>query len=193
VTIEQSVNPKHPVRIRDARGRKVAQLDPVTMHFLRQYHAIDPDTLDALADDIGPGYRKAQTRFFWLFEILPLLAIPLGFAWLFFIRGGRDLVGITLWMFILAAVVIAFTGYFHAARRKRFDRVKHAMLKRRRCPHCGYDLRDLPVDADDGATLCPECGCAWKLTARGAVEGQGHAIAAGNSGPQRDARGTGDG
>ena len=33
-----------------------------------------------------------------------------------------------------------------------------------RCPHCGYDLRELPGDPDDGATVCPGCGCAWKLS-----------------------------
>jgi transcription initiation factor TFIIIB Brf1 subunit/transcription initiation factor TFIIB len=37
------------------------------------------------------------------------------------------------------------------------------MLKHRRCPHCGYDIRGLPVDPQDGATVCPECGCAWEL------------------------------
>ena len=31
------------------------------------------------------------------------------------------------------------------------------------CPNCGYDLRLLPVDSVDGATVCPECGRAWKL------------------------------
>jgi transcription initiation factor TFIIIB Brf1 subunit/transcription initiation factor TFIIB len=37
------------------------------------------------------------------------------------------------------------------------------MLEHRRCPHCGYDLRMLPTDPDDGSTVCPECGCAWGL------------------------------
>ncbi len=50
-----------------------------------------------------------------------------------------------------------------AIKRKRFDNVTEAMLKYSRCPHCGYDLRMLPVDPEDGATVCPECGCAWEL------------------------------
>jgi hypothetical protein len=37
------------------------------------------------------------------------------------------------------------------------------MLKFRRCPHCGYDLRLLPADPADSATVCPECGCAWLI------------------------------
>ncbi|MEW6251597.1 MAG: hypothetical protein AB1716_13195, partial [Planctomycetota bacterium] len=49
-----------------------------------------------------------------------------------------------------------------ALKRKRFGAVAAAILKHRRCPHCGYDLRLLPVDPTDGATVCPECGCAWR-------------------------------
>ena len=50
-------------------------------------------------------------------------------------------------------------------RRKRLRRVCRTMLKHLRCPHCGYDLRLLPVDGADGATVCPECGGAWRLAA----------------------------
>jgi ribosomal protein S27AE len=39
------------------------------------------------------------------------------------------------------------------------------MLEHRRCPHCGYDLRGLPDESNDGATICPECGSAWILAA----------------------------
>ena len=35
-----------------------------------------------------------------------------------------------------------------------------------RCPYCGYDIRGLPVDPSDGATVCPECGCAWRVPVR---------------------------
>lgn len=31
-----------------------------------------------------------------------------------------------------------------------------------RCASCGYNLQKLPT-ADDGCTICPECGAAWKL------------------------------
>ena len=31
-----------------------------------------------------------------------------------------------------------------------------------RCGSCGYDLAKLPV-AEDGCTVCPECGAAWQL------------------------------
>ncbi|MHC4130085.1 MAG: hypothetical protein ACYSUA_18360 [Planctomycetota bacterium] len=42
-------------------------------------------------------------------------------------------------------------------------RVSAVLIKFRRCPHCGYSLRGLPVDPADGATVCPECACAWRL------------------------------
>jgi hypothetical protein len=31
------------------------------------------------------------------------------------------------------------------------------------CASYGYDLRLLPTDPVAGVTVCPECGCAWKL------------------------------
>lgn len=46
----------------------------------------------------------------------------------------------------------------------RHGKVAAAMLKHLRCPHCGYDIRGLPTDPGDGATICPECGCAWRLS-----------------------------
>lgn len=30
------------------------------------------------------------------------------------------------------------------------------------CPACFYDLEDVPA-TEDGCTLCPECGAAWRL------------------------------
>ena len=70
------------------------------------------------------------------------------------------------------------------------------MLQHRRCPHCGYDLRLLPDDCSDGATVCPECGCAWKLVgeANGGESSSGEAITprqgadAGNAHQERTAR-----
>ena len=50
------------------------------------------------------------------------------------------------------------------ARRARGLRVAGIMLEFQRCPQCGYDLRMLPADAQDGATVCPECGCAWHVS-----------------------------
>jgi hypothetical protein len=52
---------------------------------------------------------------------------------------------------------------FLLARAKYVSRVASVMLEHRRCPHCGYDLHGLGIDEADGCTVCPECGCAWRL------------------------------
>jgi hypothetical protein len=52
---------------------------------------------------------------------------------------------------------------WYVIKRRRFGRVAGVMLRHLRCPHCGYNMRDLPADPGDGATVCPECGCAWRL------------------------------
>jgi hypothetical protein len=153
--------PGWSARIVDARGRRVAQLDPVSMHLLRRHDVIDADTLRAIAEEIGPASSRATIRWFWAFQALPILCLPFFFVWVFFIKGGRDPVAIALWSTILACLVIGIWGFCSSARRKRFHRVRDAMLRHGRCPHCGYNLTGLAADPEDGATVCPECGCAW--------------------------------
>ena len=48
-------------------------------------------------------------------------------------------------------------------KRSRYEKTAAAMLKHFRCPHCGYNLHGLAPDGTDGATVCPECGCAWNV------------------------------
>lgn len=42
--------------------------------------------------------------------------------------------------------------------------IVEAMLMERRCPSCAQSLEGLNP-ADDGRTICPECGSAWRLSA----------------------------
>jgi hypothetical protein len=46
-----------------------------------------------------------------------------------------------------------------------------AMLRRSRCPRCGYRLDRCAPDPADGCTICPECGAAWRLGAATAHAG----------------------
>jgi hypothetical protein len=148
--------------IRDARGRKVTQIDPVTMHLLRQHNVIEADVLRAIANEEGVRITSA--------ERIPLL---IGFA------GALLVIGLFTFAVItgdLANAPIAKSAgliylcsfpwiIWYAIKKRRFGKIAAAMLRYQRCPHCGYDLRLLPDDPTDGATVCPECGCAWKLDA----------------------------
>lgn len=154
-------------RIRDARGATVTQVDPVRMHVMHQYGSIDAEALEAIVDEIEPGSAR---RLRWAYLIIPgclaALAALVGVLYVFSDAAGRqDLVGvITNPAIILPNLVCCFVAPWIAIRQAHFKRVRSALLKHHRCPHCGYDLRGLP-SAADGNTVCPECGCAWRLDA----------------------------
>ncbi len=155
-------------RIKDARGRLVLQLDPVLMALLRRGGGIPLDVVRAMAEQIGFGLTRAVRWLFWLSMFC------LSF---FFIATTIDIVHsiVTLGSARLseffgrvAPFAATWAGpllLWAVGRSARATRITDVMLDHRRCPHCGYDIRDLPVDPADGATVCPECGCAWRLDA----------------------------
>ncbi len=59
----------------------------------------------------------------------------------------------------VAYLVVAFHS-----RRRYEARAVRAWLELGRCAACAYPLRSIPPDFD-GATVCPECGAAWRLAA----------------------------
>ena len=156
-------------RIKDARGRPVSRLDPVKLHLLNQRSIIPAETLRSMVDEIMPGARRQRL----------ILALISTFTFLFIVGGtiiyfsyfstwtGFDPVSVTIHVIqglvILAGPLLAF----RIARAKYASRVASVMLEHRHCPHCGYDIRGLPVDPRDGATVCPECGFAWRLSETG--------------------------
>ena len=153
---------KGPMRIRDARGRLVAQLDPVAMHLLHQHDVIEPEALRAIVEEIGPGMLRWQTRVFTTISVLCVLCLiaALVRAWGF--GHGLDTVGKGLWTLNAALLGLAGAMMYRYARRMRFGRVMRVMLKHERCPHCGYDLRGSPRDEKGSVVVCAECGCAWR-------------------------------
>ena len=185
--------PAHPgttrCRICDARGRVVTQLDPMKLHLLRRPGAIESDVLDRIVDDVEPG--MARMRPFVLYALVACFVLGVGvFLVSVALEGGSawsDLVSTLTNPAIYVpnlAVVIWLPWMFVHQKRKRCGRVSAVMIKFRRCPHCGYSLQGLPVDPNDGATVCPECACAWRLddptlAARAAVS---DGIAAGDPG-----------
>ena len=49
-------------RINDARGRKVAQLDPIAIYLLRQHNIIDADVLRAITHEKGVRITRGDPR-----------------------------------------------------------------------------------------------------------------------------------
>jgi hypothetical protein len=149
-------------RVEDARRRKVSQLDPAALHVLRRQDLIDARTLQEIASE--PGVRiKASERAALIGSICCAVVVIGLFTHAVVtgdIRGAASAKSVGM-LYICSMPWIIWFGI----RRKRLAHIAAAMLKHRRCPHCGYALNGLPADPDDGATVCPECGCAWTLAA----------------------------
>jgi hypothetical protein len=166
-------------RIRDARGRLVTQLDPVALHVLHRHQVIESEPLAEIVEDLEPGTARLRR---YAIVLVPgaVLLVAGGIAALYVVSdaGARqDLIStLTNPALMVPNLVCCCLVPWMVARQARMKRVRFAMLKHRRCPHCGYDLRrcphcgydlrGLPTDPADQATVCPECGCAWVLDER---------------------------
>jgi len=163
--------------IDDDRGKTVTQYDPVSMYLLRRHDAgIPEDVLRELTHRIGIG-KLADSRLGLLGGIVAFACtlLLLGGSILLFIQGQISSTEFAWRAVLYQGIWITPLVFWRTARRNRFHRIRQAMLDYRRCPHCGYDIRGLPTDAADGTTVCPECGCAWRLT---------DSIAPGSRGPR---------
>ncbi|UCG16525.1 MAG: hypothetical protein JSV19_00505 [Phycisphaerales bacterium] len=162
----ESVRPQRAGRFQDARGKSVTLLDPYLLHKLRRHDVIPAEPLADIARAVGSGWVKAGRMIFT--TVWPVVLVCLVIAHVAKWGGGlavhpREL---RLWIVLLVcfATNVALVWFF--SRSGRLQRVCKVMLKHLRCPHCGYDIRGLPTDATDKATICPECGCAWHLRSR---------------------------
>ena len=147
--------------IRDARGRKVTQLDPVALHLLRRNEPIERGVLAAIVAEKGIRMTRVEKgamilSLVLLAALIVTVTIKLlgGESWSHLLRRMVPTFYLFIWPFIV----------WGGTRASRFGKTAAAMLKHRRCPHCGYDIRGLPADSTDGATVCPECGCAWRVS-----------------------------
>jgi hypothetical protein len=152
------------MHIRDARGRKVTQLDPVTMHLLRRHDVIEAEVLRAIAGEKGVRIT-ARERASLIVGIGGLLLIG-GLFITELMLGGITEAPYAKHASVAFFALLPWVFWFNI-KRSRFGKVAAAMLRHGRCPHCGYDLKNLPVDGRDGATVCPECGCGWKVKEQG--------------------------
>ena len=154
---------KHVGPVKDARGRSVTLIDPFVMHKLRQYDTIPAEPLAKIARELGSGWAKQGV---WIFSYIWSVAFVILVAAHFIKWGGGlpvDPRELRLWIVLLSLFVVNVGLVWYFSRRVRLKRVHRILLKYIRCPHCGYDLRMLPTDPADGATVCPECGCAWRF------------------------------
>ena len=157
--------------IKDARGKSVTLLDPYALNLLHRHDVIPAEPLGEIARGIGSGWARKHRVACLITWVLPLTVIAI--TWIAkWYRGiplstrERNIVMILVANYALGVCIIWWW-----ARRNRLKRVWKVMLKHLRCPHCGYDLRLLPTAPEDGATVCPECGCAWMLHETPPVEG----------------------
>ena len=152
-------------RIKDARGRDVTQLDPFTLRLLRRHDVMPADALDAVAREIGSGLTKAP-------RVLFIIGLVCLFVCVFAIgakcvemllAGSFSLIELARTASRMGGVWVGPVILWVGACRIRSQKTARVMLKHRRCPHCGYDLRGSITDSTDGATVCSECGCAWRV------------------------------
>jgi hypothetical protein len=157
--------------VEDARGRIVTHLDPLVMHLLGRREGIPAETLRAIAMDVDPRWTKYGRLALLVCGILVLVGVGGHVSYYQFVSGrGWSAVSILTWTFEGLIPVLWVYVFWHRDHQTGLRRVVLAMLKHRRCPHCGYDLRGLPPDPYDQAVVCPECGCAWGVEAAPATE-----------------------
>lgn len=148
-------------RIKDARGRKVTQLDPVAIYVLRQPSVIEADVLRAIAREKGVRIAGKE-RAMLIVGIVGVIIVASLLVYSLFIKKDFATAPLARTASLLYFCFLPWLAWM-LLKRARFGKIAAAMLKYTRCPHCGYDLRLLPTDPADGVTVCPECGCAWRL------------------------------
>ncbi|UCG32544.1 MAG: hypothetical protein JSU68_12875 [Phycisphaerales bacterium] len=150
---------------RDANGRSVRMIDPVMLLILHRFDTIDADALHDIVETMEPGTARFR-RHVWIIIPAALAAFALLVAFLYYTGDAsarKDLIStITNPVFMIPNIVCCCVVPWIVTRQNYMKHIRSAMLKHRRCPHCGYDLRGTPTAAD-GNSICSECGCAWLI------------------------------
>lgn len=152
-------SPGDPWSVLDARGRRVALFDAFgSSRTAAPAFQLTPAEVKALRTESSRHSRAARWTGAVLVVVLAILTIVQGLF--FFSRGNVLLAAFLGLVFAASAAAIAEIIRFSANSDPLLFR--GAMLRRKRCPSCAFELRDIPGDAD-GYTICPECGAAWQL------------------------------
>ncbi len=112
------------------------------------------------------GWAVIAIRLLQSFSIFVTL-VAFGYLGVLKFAPGTGLV----WMVPMAivAVAVAAASYPFLLPRGYGSRLRSGMLRAGRCASCGYALKGIGA-MEDGCTVCPECGGAWKLVAVGTRE-----------------------
>jgi hypothetical protein len=158
-------------RVLDHRGRSCELLDPYPLWLARRFDRIPAEALEPVVREMGFGLARGHLVLFWVgLACLAIVAVSIVDRTIeLWLGGGVTLLGMTKILTPLLGVLPGPLLLWLAARKWRLDRTRTAMLRHLRCPHFAYDLRGLPRESD-GATICPECGLAWKLDSAGTPE-----------------------
>jgi len=150
-------------RTRDAHGRVVKLLDPIPIFALRQHDVVDAEKLERIVEELEPGARGRRVL---VILSLVLVAVVMIGVLISVAMEGRaawdDLISAVTNPALFGGIIGGVIAPWIAAREARLKRVRRVMLHHRCCPHCGYGLDGVPAHID-GTTVCPECGCAWRL------------------------------
>jgi hypothetical protein len=90
--------------------------------------------------------------------------VLVGFVWNEPVNGVQraDIDGILLAVLAVGVGFVALGPATYFGRGFIFSRTAAVFLREGLCPSCVYPLKDISPQ-QDGCTVCPECGAAWKM------------------------------
>ena len=147
-----NVGPSLRFHIRDDRDRRV----PLgTVLGMRVSSKIPKGARQAIAARLKAEFRATRG---WKTRVI------VGTAVVFAALAAAILIpfpNFQMWTFAIPPIFIplVFIWAGHQFVRQHYHR---AILAQRFCPACAYRLVQLDAD-EDGCTVCPECGAAWRL------------------------------
>ncbi len=153
--------------ISDDRAKEIELIDPVTISLFGTFKS------DAQVDKLKNVRNRANVKsirmqkitypFYMAILIITIFAV----MYAFIVSIGSSVSSpFSLLLFVLACYT-CWQGCRAMTRGLRIQnarRIMNAMMKEGLCLSCAYDICGLQTDTDS-CVVCPECGCAWRITA----------------------------
>lgn len=122
------------------------------------------EALNKFVAEAAEGNRRSMTFLVMLAALIVYLLVTAVYVFTDVLSGRAGSDASAERPALLIPPLAGLLSIWLVSARVRFKRIRNIILKHSRYPHCGHDLRLLPTDPEDGATVCPECGCAWRLS-----------------------------